>query len=212
MPELVDSVLINAPRGADPARTLENAIRGRRSVAVVTDEAPTDEEMREMVRVAMHAPDHGCLRPWRLVLVRGGERGALGAALAASTASSADAAPRIAAKPLRAPLLVGIVLRPRAHDRIPEWEQLAASVAVVTTLMLVLHDRGWASIWRTGDGLGAPAVRHVMGIRGSEKLLGWLYVGGTDPDAPPRPARPAHPVSEHLTALKGAGLGNHVPV
>ncbi|WP_320064484.1 nitroreductase family protein [Micromonospora sp. RTGN7] len=113
---------------------------------------------------------------------------------------------RAAAKPLRAPLLVGIVLRPQRHYKVPEWEQLAAATAVVIQLCLLLHEAGWSSIWRTGPLLDAPPVRAAMDVTEGEKLLGWLYVGRPDPPAP-RPDRPPADPRAYLSVLGAEATG-----
>ncbi|MGY3676821.1 nitroreductase family protein [Streptomyces sp. TE33382] len=161
----------------------------RRSVSRLTDPGPDDETMLELVQAASTSPDHGRLTPWRLVMVRGSGRDRLGAALARD-ADDAVQAERARGKKLRAPLLVSIVFCPRLpHPKVPEWEQLAATVAMVQTLHLLLHSRGWGAIWRTGGAVDSSSVRECLGVARGERLLGWLYVGtpdGTPVTAPPR--------------------------
>src|SRR5207245_2114390 len=95
------------------------------------------------------------------------------------------AAARTASKPLRAPLLLGIVSTPIEHPKVPEWEQIAAIAALVTTLELVLFDAGWTAMWRTGPATALPEVRKLMGLSDAENLLGWLYIGRTAASDPP---------------------------
>jgi len=111
------------------------------------------------------------------VLVRERARDQLGVALSRA-ASDPVAAERALTKPLRAPLLVSIVYTPRLdHPKVPEWEQLAATVSMVQTLTLLLHSRGWGVMWRTGTVVDSPWVRDCVGVEAGERLLGWLYVG-----------------------------------
>ena len=46
--------------------TLE-AIQTRNSVPLLTDPAPTSEEMSEVYKGALRAPDHARLRPWKFI-------------------------------------------------------------------------------------------------------------------------------------------------
>ncbi|CAM5503856.1 MULTISPECIES: nitroreductase family protein [Streptomyces] len=159
-----------------------DAVLTRRSAPRLTEPAPGRADLERLVQAAATAPDHGRLRPWRLVAVTGDERDRLGDVLA-EAADSPEQARRAAAKPLRAPLLLTIVHRPVPdHPKVPEWEQLAATTGVVTTLSLLLHSHGFASIWRTGATVQAPQVRKYLGVDDGEQLLGWLYVG-----TPPTP-------------------------
>ncbi len=171
------------------------AVRTRRSAGRLLDVAPQDEELHRLVGLAMNAPDHADLRPWRLALLRGEARSALGAALAEAAGDEAQRA-----KPLRAPLLIAIVFRPVPHPKVPEWEQLASASWVVANLGLLLHAEGWASVWRTGPHLGGEAVRAVLGLAAGERLLGFLYVGLPDADRS-RGARPPRDATPHLTVL-----------
>src|SRR5699024_178230 len=43
---------------------IEN-LQSRNSVKLVKGPGPSDEEFAEIMQTAMHAPDHGRLRPWR---------------------------------------------------------------------------------------------------------------------------------------------------
>jgi nitroreductase len=163
---------------------LMQAVLSRRSAGRLGDPAPDDAALRELIQAAATAPDHGALRPWRLVLVRGEGRQLLGEAMARAAGDDPQRAQRARPKPLRAPLLVSIVFQPTVpHPKVPEWEQLAAVAGLVQTLHLLLHGRGWAAMWRTGDALDAPEVRECLGIQEGERLLGWLYVGTAPEDA-----------------------------
>ncbi|MFJ5531138.1 nitroreductase [Streptomyces sp. NPDC093261] len=158
----------------------------RRSVSRLSEPAPDDGQLLILVKAAMTAPDHGRLLPWRLVTLRGEERVELGVRLAACSADDPRARERAAAKPLRAPLLIAIVFAPVAHRTIPRWEQLASTAAAIQTLSLLLHDRGYASIWRTGAATRDHRVRALHSLRPDEQLLGWLYTGTAVGNPPPR--------------------------
>src|SRR5438132_10129236 len=114
------------------------AIVTRRSVTRLREPAPDDLEMLSLLRGAMTAPDHGRLRPWRLIVLRDDARRVLGAALAKASGDS-EARERALAKPFRAPLLITIVFAPYPDHKVPEWEQLAAVAAMVQNLSLLLH-------------------------------------------------------------------------
>ncbi|GAA2630046.1 nitroreductase family protein [Streptomyces spororaveus] len=152
------------------------AVLTRRSISRLTEPAPGRPELEELVQAAATAPDHGRIRPWRLIPVTGDERARLGDAL--GEAAPPEHAQHAANKPLRAPLLLTVVHCPHPdHPRVPRWEQLAATSAMVTTLSLLLHSRGWGSIWRTGPATEAPQVRKYLDLDDGEQLLGWLYIG-----------------------------------
>jgi nitroreductase len=169
---------------------LIDAIRSRRSVPRLAHPAPSDEVLCDLMAAAATAPDHGLLRPWRLLVIRGKARELLGAAFAAGLSTADDAVrARAAAKPLRAPLLLAVVFTPRPSVKVPDWEQLASTVAVVHNLALLLHGGGWGAMWRTGEPSRSETVRRLLAVTAAEQLLGWLYVGTPEPSVrlPPRP-------------------------
>jgi nitroreductase len=187
---------------------LTDAVRLRSSSLPLTDSAPDDAQLAAAVALAAHSPDHAALRPWRLVTIRGDQRLRLGAALVAGFGDEpgSRAADKTAAKVLRAPLLLGIVGCPRPHPKVPQWEQVAATAAMVATLELVLFDAGWAAMWRTGPPATLPEVRAVMGVADDELLLGWLYIGGiAEPGAAARAIDPD--LGDRISALPPAPDG-----
>jgi nitroreductase len=174
------------------------AVLTRRSTPRLTGPAPSRSELLELVQAAATAPDHGRIRPWRLIVVEGEDRVRLGEAMR-EAATDPDQARRAADKPMRAPMLLSIVFGPDLdHPTVPEWEQLAAVVAMVQTLLLLLHSRGWGAMWRTGTVIEAPQVRQHLGITEGERLLGWLYIG-IRIQGPPAPARESFDVATRVS-------------
>ncbi len=153
------------------------AVRTRRSWSKVTDEAPTHAELLTLVSAAGRVADHSSLRPWRLIELRGADRERLGKAIAKS---EGDKKP--SGKPLRAPLLIGVVASYR-KSKVPRWEQEAVAAGVAHMLSLLLDDAGWGVFWRTGSYTRSKAAAKAHGLKKNEELLGWLYVGGKPPRA-----------------------------
>ncbi|MER7466113.1 nitroreductase [Streptomyces sp. NPDC097981] len=174
------------------------AILTRRSEQVLGGASPGDDEFTYLVQGASAAPDHGRLRPWRWVLLRGDDRDALGRALADEDGADENTARQLTAKLRRAPLSAALVFSPHAGHRVPEWEQLAAASCMAHSLMLLLHARGYGSIWRTGRLARSGAACAALGLRDGERLLGSLDIGTPDP-ANVRARRPLEDVSEHIT-------------
>jgi hypothetical protein len=123
-----------------------------------------------LVQAAAGVADHGSLRPWRLIEVRGAGRDTIGRAFRRA-GGSAD-------KPLRASLLIAVVAIHRPSSKAPEWEQDAVASGVAHVLSLLLDEAGWGVFWRTGDITRAKKVAKAHGLGKNEKLMGWLYVGG----------------------------------
>ena len=162
-----------------------DAVRGRRSYSRVTLQAPSHAELLPLVAAAGRVADHAALRPWRLLELRGTARERLGAAFVAASALTGPDADRLAAKPLRAPLLLAVVASRKPSDSVPDWEQDAAAAGVAHMLTLLLTDAGWGVMWRTGSHTRSAPVRAMHELVDGEELLGWLYVGGQPQDCTP---------------------------
>ncbi|MBG6239166.1 nitroreductase [Mycetocola sp. CAN_C7] len=161
---------------------LVDVVSGRRSWSKVTADAPTHEELLPLVAAAARVADHGALQPWRLIELRGEARDKLGRAIA-----KAEGDDRPSTKPLRASLLIAVVVTVKKSGKVPAWEQEAVASGVAHVLSLLLHDAGWGVLWRTGHHTRSKPVRKMHKLAKNEQLLGWLYVGGI-----PAGARPGH--------------------
>ncbi|MGW9631604.1 nitroreductase family protein [Agromyces sp. NPDC055520] len=150
----------------------------RRSSPKLTDTAPDDAEIVALLEAAGRVADHASLRPWRFIALRGDARHRLGDVLAAVAGLDGEPAARLAAKPLRAPLLLAIVSSTTAHFKVPAWEQELVAAGVAHQLSLLLDDAGWGVMWRTGPHTRHPLVAELHRLADGERLLGWLYVGG----------------------------------
>ncbi|MGV8896251.1 MAG: nitroreductase family protein [Rhodoglobus sp.] len=167
-----------------------HAVLRRQSYPQVTADAPTHEQLVPFVEAAATIADHGSLKPWRLIELRGDDRVALGTALA-KEGGSAD-------KPLRAPLLIAVVAVHRSKSK-PKWEQEAVASGVAYMMSLLLDEAGWGVFWRSGDLTRTKRVAKMHKLAKNEKLMGWLYVGGK-PTKSKSPKRSKITVSEYLSA------------
>ena len=157
-----------------------DALRRRRSQSKVTDAAPTSRALLPLIEAAGSVADHSGLRPWRVIALRGRARERLGTAMAEAAGLEGHAAEKLAAKPLRAPLLLAVVVSPKPSIKVPDWEQEAVAAGVAHALSLVLDEAGWGVMWRTGLQTRSEQVARLHELEAGERLLGWLYVGGRD--------------------------------
>lgn len=180
--------------------SIREAVLRRRSYPRVTADAPAHDELVPLIEAAATAPDHGSLRPWRVIELRGDARHRLGAAMVTASGLFDSDAVRLAAKPLRASLLLGVVAVRKPSIKVQEWEQDAAAAGVAHLLALLLDDAGWGVMWRTGGLTRSAAVRRMHELADNEVLLGWLYVGGR-PDVSKPDARQQVDAASMITTL-----------
>lgn len=175
-----------------------DALTSRVSVPRLTDPGPTEAEIETILEAAARAPDHGRLRPWRFIVIRGAARGRLGDALADALASREPEGrqsqiERERAKPLRAPLIIVVAASVQPdHPKIPEIEQVLAAGCAAQNIMLTAHALGYGAMWRTGAPAYDPGIKAALGLAPADHIVGFLYLGAIDGEPPSGPERPHH--------------------
>jgi nitroreductase len=155
---------------------------------------PDRDTLLRMLRSALRVPDHGKLTPWRLLLVSGPARLALGERLAARLLEiSPDASEAALEKERRrfacAPVIVTVIASIADTSRIPEQEQLLSGGCVCFALLQAAQALGFGAQWLTGWGAYDPVIRADLGLGGHERVLGFIHIG-TSGAAPHERSRP----------------------
>ncbi|MSP75911.1 MAG: nitroreductase [Rhodospirillaceae bacterium] len=177
----------------------------RQSVGALEDPAPEGADLDLILDAGLRAPDHGRLRPWRFVLIRGDARVALGDCFAAAIKARDRQAPqaqidRIRAWALRTPLLIGVGAQIRPGHPIPEIEQMLSAGAAAMNMLNAIHLLGYGGMWVTGANTYDPKVNAALGFQAPSRLVGFLAVGTAKAATPgataptDRPDRLAHVV------------------
>ena len=161
--------------------TLE-AIQTRNSVPLLTDPAPTSEEMSEVYKGALRAPDHARLRPWKFIEVRGDSRDKLAkifidTATALNSDLSENEISKLEKAPHRAPMVIILAANIKEHPKVPEIEQIISLGAAAQNILLGIHEIGYSAVWRTGNMAFNPEITKFLGLEENFKIIGYLYVG-----------------------------------
>lgn len=168
----------------------------RRSVGRLVEPAPDDDELKRILEAAAAAPDHGDLKPWKFVVLRGEAKDAFGEVLAESYLKRVEA---IGASPTdgqlkkertklgRAPLVVVVCAINRHSEEIPWIEQLLAAGAAAQNMCLAATAFGYGSMWRTGPAAYDHRVMQAVGLDDRDAIVGFIYLGTPAPgrDLPP---------------------------
>ena len=170
-------------------------LQTRYSALKLAGPAPSAAVVDAMIEAASRAPDHGRLRPWRLILIEGAARLSLGEILAASLARRNSLAgdqvlARELEKALRAPLIFVVATRCDRSSKIPVAEQIVSAGCAAHALMLAAFAQELGAMWRTGEAAYDEMVKGALGIDADDLIIGFIYVG-TDVggvSSRPRPA------------------------
>lgn len=163
------------------------ALHTRTAAPRLEEPAPSDAALEQILRAGLRAPDHGMLRPWRFLVVEGQARQKLGQlfvdALQPKTPEEAD---KLRNSPLRAPMIIVAVAAVKEHPKVPAIEQIESCAAGVQNMSVAIHALGFGSIWKTGAPAYDPRVKQALGLKGTDAIVGYLYVG--TPTTRDRPA------------------------
>lgn len=188
-------------------RALERLL-SRQSTNLLQEPAPAGAELDLILDVGLRAPDHGRLRPWRFVLIRGEQRARWAdrvaeAAMARDPENGAAIGERYRAWTARTPLIIAVGATVAAGHKIPETEQVLSAGAAAMNMLNAIHLLGYGGMWVTGLNAYDPRINALLGFEAPSRLVGFLGVGTPKPmpaDAP-KPARPAR--EQHTTEWMG---------
>jgi nitroreductase len=173
-----------------------NLLLSRRSGSAkrLTGPGPNADQLRRIIAAGIRVPDHGKLAPWRFIVFEGEGRARMGEILAECIAGERDTSPeRIEQERnrfMRAPVVIGVVSRVREQIPIPVWEQELSSGAVCMTMLLAAHAMGFVANWITEWCAYHPLVLARVGLKPTEKIAGYIYIGHPAEPLEDRP-RPA---------------------
>jgi nitroreductase len=164
-----------------------------------------------MMAMAVTAPDHGSLRPFRFIRIADAARERLAFLFqeirrrAEPNVQPADLE-RDREKALNGPCLIAVVGRVRHdHPKVPVSEQYASIGAGVMAVLVAAHLLGYGAIMLSGDRVRDPALREALGIDAAEALVGFITIGtvGSSPSVKQRAAPEEYVSTWHGTTATG---------
>ena len=154
---------------------------------------PSEEELRQILEVAMRVPDHGKLVPWRFVIVGQDQREQFALLLRrALQEEDACAGPTHHEKAdqfaRQGEALIVLISSPTRQHKIPVWEQELSAGAAAMNLLHAAHAFGYVGGWLTGWEAYSPKVNAAF-AKPDERIAGFIYIGspGRDLEERPRP-------------------------
>ena len=172
------------------------ALITRASPLTLGEPAPDAKTERKIIAAGLRAPDHGRLHPWSFISIRGEDRLRLGDILASAVKlreppAGAGDVDRERQKALRAPLILVVAARITDNPKVPAIEQIISAGAAAQNIMLASHALGFGAMWKTGPAAYDPIVKEALGLRRSDHIAGFIYIG--TPGATPKSAPPLDP-------------------
>ncbi|MEN3340737.1 MAG: hypothetical protein V7644_141 [Actinomycetota bacterium] len=133
------------------------------------------ETLVELLAVAGLAPNHHLTRPWRFRVLGPGTLARLQVCAGAAEAAKLE----------RAPTLV-VASAALSGELVQDEEDVCATAAAITLVLLAATERGLASYWRTPGVLRTARGRDAVAVPDGERVLALLHFGPRVRDPVPR--------------------------
>ena len=158
----------------------------------LTEPAPDDGEIEQMIRIATRVPDHGRLEPWRFIVYRGDARKRAGELLAELAEQregplSEGRRQQELSRFSRAPLVIGVISSPKDHPKIPQWEMFLSAGAAAMNLVHAANALGYRAHWITNWYSDTEEGRRILGLAPRERVVGFVHIGTYAGSVPERP-------------------------
>ncbi len=171
----------------------------RRSVLAqnLTDVAPSDAELGQILHAGVRVPDHKKLCPWYFLVFKGEERAKVGEKILQIYRD--DEGENAKEKRIeiertrftRAPVVVGVIARVR-RGTAPIWEQTLSAGAACMNMVMAANASGYGAQWLTEWYSYHPRFKEYLGLDARDHVAGFVHIGGVA-DVPADRSRPDMP-------------------
>ena len=141
-------------------------------------------DLDAILTAGLRVPDHGALKPWKLVVLQGDIRKTLDedVILAEFMRTNPDAEEKFiaieTARLQRAHTVIAVLSSPVEHPKIIEWEMALSAGAVCTTLLYAAQSMGYAAQWLTEwYAYNEAMLARLGGTVGHDRIAGFIYIG-----------------------------------
>lgn len=173
-------------KSLDLAESTTAIIRERRSIypPSYTDQVIEKEVLVEILENANYAPTHRLTEPWRFKIITGEKRAVLGDLLANFYRYNTPAEQysdrkynNLAEKARRSSHVIAICMNRDAKERVPEWEEVAATAMAVQNMWLTATAHQVGAYWSSHKAIYSDECRQFLNLKDEERCLGFLYLG-----------------------------------
>ncbi|MFC7356469.1 nitroreductase [Jejudonia soesokkakensis] len=169
---------------------ISEIIQNRRSVYPdsYSKELITKNEINQILESANWAPTHKRTEPWRFKVFHTEEARQnlsefLGRAYAKSVSQVSDfKQKKMEQKALQSGCVIAICMQRDPQERIPEWEEVAATAMAVQNMWLTAYDLHIGAYW-SSPGL-IKFFHEYVPLNEGEKCLGFFYMGKMHGEVP----------------------------
>ena len=81
------------------------------------------------------------------------------------------------AAPFRAPMVIILTTKVTEHPKVPKIEQMLSTATAAENILLALHAKNFAGMWRTGKFAFNEKLAQYLNLSSDHEVIGYLYVG-----------------------------------
>ena len=166
---------------------VDQAIRQRRTHKFFGGGAMTEDCLRELLELAIWAPNHGLTEPWRFTVVTGARldalRGVIDAAFDAMDKGGEASGlldlkrGKMGRRLAGTAAVIAVSYRQSPDKPATDREDYAAAACAAQNILLGATARGFVGLWSTGKVMGHPLVRAFLRQGDEEAQVGVLFLG-----------------------------------
>ncbi|MDC1383340.1 nitroreductase [Candidatus Puniceispirillum sp.] len=163
-----------------------NFLTIRRSVTakIMAPGSVDRKHLQKILEVGLRVPDHGALKPWRLVVIAGDARKRFDETIILTAFQKDNATITEEVKGIessrmqRADVVIAVISKPIQHKNIQQWEMHLSAGAVCTTLLYAAQSYGYAAQWLTEwYAYNNKVLRALGGVPGEDRIAGFIFIG-----------------------------------
>ena len=140
------------------------------------------DHLEAILTAGIRVPDHGALKPWKLVVISGGARARLDRDIihAGSGRQSGCKARGRGCRDRQAAgsdVVIAVLSTPVEHPKIDVWEMQLSAGAVCTTLLYAAQSYGYAAQLTEWYAYNDRMLEALGGRVGIDRIAGFIYIG-----------------------------------
>ena len=161
-------------------------LKTRRSVTAkkMTKGKVTKDHLRQILESGIRVPDHGALKPWKLVVITGEKQKQLDEEVIFNEFIKENPDANLQSQLIektrlqRADAVIAVISSPVKHKSISEWEMQLSAGAVCTTLLYAAQSLNYAAQWLTEwYAYNDKLLEKLGGKPAEDRIAGFIYIG-----------------------------------
>ncbi|MDG6263581.1 nitroreductase family protein [Glaesserella parasuis] len=156
-------------------------LQRRRSSKKFGQDVPNAEQLENMFKAAVRAPDHGRLKPYHFVVIEPTAMETFRRCLleTAQELEMGDEGVTKAEKlAKRAPMVIGVIAKiAKDLPKVPAWEQMVTAGCATYAMQLAANVQGFETCWITNKWIKGQALRQAFGCQADDEIVALLLLG-----------------------------------